>query len=625
MINTRRTKRVVALAVGLSLVAAACGGDDDDAGSDEPADEPATAEEPTAEEPTAEEPTAEEPTAEEPTAEEPTAEEPTAEEPTAEEPTAEEPTGEEPAGDAAMVLTIDLNPDAVWEDGSPITVTDLECTWMANLNTPASLSTTGWDKITSVAAGASDKQAVVSFSDVYAPYKGLFDRILQASRHADCNDVSLDFEDAPPSSARPYKYQEWSTSQAILVPNENYWGDAPLIDQVTMVPFPDQDTEKAAIAAGEVDFISPQWDPGFRETADSSDAIDYDVRPGADYEGLYFQAGGEVDPQYEGPFTDPIYREAFIKSIDREALFQQIYVPIGGEESEVLTCGPIAPGPYCDLAEAAFQDIYDPEGAAALLEENGWTKGGDGMWMNADGEVPEVRWIINTGNTRRESTQAYLIPLLAEAGFNVVADNCDAACYFQQRLPALDYDMAMYISTAPPDPAYLTQSFTCSQIPTEENEYIGQNSTGWCNEEASAMLEEADKTVDEAARTELVKGALELMAADHVMLPLFQFPKSNIWRNDKVGPPEVMASNTLNYTGFARSLPLMEDLDGDGQVVIGAEQWPECLNPITECANSSWYVWTVAFPVMPALWDTTDEQTYEMTDLLASEPVVEVL
>ncbi len=42
MINTRRTKRVIALAVGLSLVAAACGGDDDDSedvGTDEPAAE----------------------------------------------------------------------------------------------------------------------------------------------------------------------------------------------------------------------------------------------------------------------------------------------------------------------------------------------------------------------------------------------------------------------------------------------------------------------------------------------------------------------------------------------------------------------------------------------------------
>ena len=49
-----------------------------------------------------------------------------------------------------MTITIDINPDAVWEDGSPITWEDFECTWQANLNTPGSIDTTGWDKITSV-------------------------------------------------------------------------------------------------------------------------------------------------------------------------------------------------------------------------------------------------------------------------------------------------------------------------------------------------------------------------------------------------------------------------------------------------------------------------------------------
>ena len=102
------------------------------------------------------------------------------------------------------------------------------------------------------------------------------------------------------------------------------------------------------------------------------------------------------------------------------------------------------------------------------------------MWAK-DGEVPEIRWMVNAGNTRRENTQAYLIPLLAEAGFNVIADNCDAACVFQQRLPAGDYDLAMYISTAPPDPSYLVPSFAGDQIPTEENGFAGQNFSYWDN------------------------------------------------------------------------------------------------------------------------------------------------
>ena len=525
--------------------------------------------------------------------------------------------------DAAMTITVDLNPDAVWDDGTPITVADLQCTLNANLNTPGSLSTTGFDQMLGIEEGASASQAIMYFGSVYAPYKTLFNPILKADRHADCNDVSLDFEDAPPDSGRPFKFQEWSTSQSILVPNDAYWGDAPAADQIVMVPFADQDTEKAAIASGEVDYIYPQWDPGFRAVGED-EAVSIDLQFGANYEGFYFQQS--EDPQHIGPFADPIYREAFWLSIDRESAFQQIYVPIGGETAELLNCGPITPGPYCeDNATAPFANSYDPAAATAVMEGAGWAKNGEGFWADPDGNVPEVRWIINTGNTRRESMQAFLIPLLAEQGFNVVPDNCDAACYFQQRLPALDYDMAMYISTAPPDPTYLTSSFTCSQIPTEANDYVGQNSGGWCTEEASAALEAADVSVDATERAGLIVSALEMMAADHHMLPLFQFPNSGLWRNDQVGPPEVMGENSNNSMAFARSLKSMEDLDGDGQIVIGAEQWPECLNPITECANSSWYVWTVSFAVMPGLWDTTNGQEFVATDLLASEPVVEVL
>ena len=57
-------------------------------------------------------------------------------------------------------------------------------------------------------------------------------------------------------------------------------------------------------------------------------------------------------------------------------------------------------------------------------------------------------------------------------------------------------------------------------------------------------------------------------------------------------------------------------------IVIGAEQWPDCLNPITACANSSWYVWTTAFKVLPSVWATTAKGTYEATQLVTGEPTV---
>src|SRR5262249_30803266 len=161
-----------------------------------------------------------------------------------------------------------------------------------------------------------------------------------------------------------------------------------------------------------------------------------------------------------------------------------------------------------------------------------------------------VRWMINAGNTRRENTQAYLIPLLTAAGFDVAPDNCDAACVFQQRLPALDYDLGMYISTAPPDPSYLTPAFACDQIPGPENNNQGQNNQGWCDEDATKALHDADKTVDVAKRTELVKSAIAKMANPEnlLMLPLMQFPKSGAYRTDRVGGP--VEADLNNYMAF---------------------------------------------------------------------------
>ena len=62
-------------------------------------------------------------------------------------------------------------------------------------------------------------------------------------------------------------------------------------------------------------------------------------------------------------------------SIDRDALFKQIYIPLGGKE--LLQCGPMVPGPFCNGDE--FTNSYDPAAAEALLTENGWTKGADGF------------------------------------------------------------------------------------------------------------------------------------------------------------------------------------------------------------------------------------------------------
>ncbi|MFM7257065.1 MAG: ABC transporter substrate-binding protein, partial [Acidimicrobiaceae bacterium] len=153
-----------------------------------------------------------------------------------------------PATTGGMTITYDINPDAVWDDGSPITAADFAATWEASLNTPGSISTSGYDQVTAVEAGASDKQVVVTLKSVYAPWRGLFGGLIKAASVKNTKDVSADFADNIPFSGRPYKIKSWSPDQIVFEPNTNYWGtDKAVTKKFVMVPKADSDTEIAAI------------------------------------------------------------------------------------------------------------------------------------------------------------------------------------------------------------------------------------------------------------------------------------------------------------------------------------------------------------------------------------------
>ena len=231
------------------------------------------------------------------------------------------------------------------------------------------------------------------------------------------------------------------------------------------------------------------------------------------------------------------------------SLFQQIYAPIyasAGAEGELLNCGPIVQGPYCP--EDTFQSTYDPAAAEELLTGDGWTLNGEGLWEK-DGTVPEIRWMINTGNLRRENTQAYLIPLLREAGFNVVASNGTAEEVFQQRLPGLDYDLAMYIQhgsagPAVPDTGVHLRRRSRRRRTTSRARTPRVGATRRPRRCSRRPTGPPTRTT----RIQLVQDAIRLMETDFVLLPLANYPKVGIWRTDTVGGP--VDGDLANYTAW---------------------------------------------------------------------------
>jgi peptide/nickel transport system substrate-binding protein len=512
----------------------------------------------------------------------------------------------------AMTVTIDIAPSAVWEDGTPITADDFECSWRAASNTPGSIVAARYENVTAVRPGATERQVVVELGEVDAAYKTMFDRIIKAAAVADCDDVSGDFAGTMPITGGRWRVESWSPEAMTLVPNERHWGgDLPNVQRVVIVPLPDQAT--GALHGGLVDAVFPQ----FGDTLVPS-LVRPDVAIGlgdrGDVEALDFQ-------QFDGPFADPVFRAAFSRSIDRTALYATVYEPIlsaAGAAGGVPTCGPMAEGPFCEAG--TFAAPFDPAAADAMLTAAGWLRDESGYWAK-EGVVPEIRFMINEGDVRRDQVQELLIASLAQAGFRVVADNCSAACVFDQRLPTLDYDMTMYTTSAPADPGSLTPRFTCASIPVAENNFAGDNVQGWCDDAASAALVEADGTVDAAERGELVRGALRAMAGDDVVLPLAALPTIGAWRIDRVGGSIGTGPGSDRPLG---DLGEWSDVDGDGQIVIGAEGWPTCLNPYTSCAETPWYDWTIAASTLPGVWATGPDRRFHVTDLVTGEPVAEV-
>ena len=365
MRRMRRSTRLVAVACGLSLVVAACGGDDDD--DDSAATEPrrrprhrADTEAPATTTAGTEAPGTTEAGGE------------------ARGPTAG---GEAPAGDAAMTVTVNLNPDAVWQDGSPITVADLECSWRAALNTPGSILTAGYDKITAVTEGESDKQAIIEFSEVYGPYKTLFDRIIQASAVENCDDISGDFETEMPLSAAPYMIESWSESQSSLVPNPNYWGDAPVTERSSWCRRPTRTPRSPRswpVRSTSSTRSSPTRSARRASTTRTSSSASSSA---ATTRRFYFQ-------QLEGPFADPCSaRRSPSRSTARRCSSRSTTRSTPRRRrGRAAQLRPDRPGPVLPRGHLP-ETPTTPTAPSELLTGDGWTKNGDGLWEK-DGTVP---------------------------------------------------------------------------------------------------------------------------------------------------------------------------------------------------------------------------------------------
>src|SRR3954454_8300901 len=394
---------------------------------------------------------------------------------------------------APFSMTVNIDPNAVWDDGSPITADDIEFTWHAYLDTVGTISTVGYDKIDHMEKSNNNKTVKVVFKDTFADAFDLFggnsSYILKKAAFKS-TDTSQDLTDSIPFSAKGFKLDTFTKDQAVFSPNAKYWNSdqSPLVDKAIIKPFTDTDTELNAVKAGEVFAEFPQPSPGIKDKLNDPN-IKLDFGASVSFEGIWFDQASLKNP--DTALKDKTVREALLFAFDRQAMLDNVYKNISPDVT-LLNCSfwvpTVAGGKYCG---DEFSDTkFDADKVKTLLEGDGWAKGSDGIYAK-NGTRLSLTWQTVAGNKRREQIQDLEIPKLKDQGIELVKDNSDADTLFQQRLPHLDTEVMLFINSASPDPS-VQSSLSCDAIPTPENNFAGQNNYSWCNQQATADMKQLD-------------------------------------------------------------------------------------------------------------------------------------
>jgi peptide/nickel transport system substrate-binding protein len=402
-----------------------------------------------------------------------------------------------------------LNPKAVWGDGSPVDGDDMIATWRAcNGSDPAfrCARTAAFRQVAGVTTGSDKFTVTVTFKGVYPDWTEVFDRpgVLKAESVADAttfNDGWKRLDNA--WLAGPFRFDQYDAAAGVLteVPNDRWWGDAPLLSQLLW----------RAVA------------PGDRAAAYQGHQLDaYGVDPAAYAQVAALpgttirQAPGPVVRQLlvntrAGVLADPAVRQALARAVDRTALgtadLQGTNWPVTPLGSHVFLPG--QPG-YADNSGVVG---LDPAKAQADLDAAGWTRGADGFRVK-DGTVLAVSILVSESDALSASEARLLSTQLDAVGVKAEVTPV-ASTELSPRLRAQKFQLATVGRSAPRTPydaldSYVSRSRT--------------NVSRLALPDYDALVKQVGTQTDPTQRADLANQADTLLWSAVAGLPLYQRP-----------------------------------------------------------------------------------------------------
>lgn len=418
--------------------------------------------------------------------------------------------------DDNLTYTFTIRDDAFWSDGTPITAADVKFVFDATANpdipSPRRNNTRNIAAVNVIDDKTFELQLNRSTCVVWSDFIN-FRIVPSAQFAADFSDVTTNPLNTSPTVSggayileeyRPGEFQRYSA-------NPNYWGGAPAIPTLVNRVIEDPAVVLQAIQAGEIDYASLRGDE-FEQLADTS-RLNFEAFP---QNNVSFLALNWVDPSNPQPAYDadgnlveqtphPIFSDARVRRAIAMAWNKaDVLETLGGETGGTLIASSVLPS----LTWAVNPDIqpypFDPEAAAALLDEAGWVINPSTGIREKDGMPLAFEITYSDLLAYFETIALVSQDYFSQLGMDVTVTKLEWATFLNQVFLGQTFDVAVLSNSGPnpPDPDSLARGLTYSRndIPGS-----GGNVVSYVNPEYDALIDAASTLpgCDPAERAEL--------------------------------------------------------------------------------------------------------------------------
>ena len=431
-------------------------------------------------------------------------------------------------GSQGIAITYEIHPDATWGDGTPVTADDVVFAWEFGKHPRSGVANREpYEIITAIDVIDAKTYRVdvdrIKFDYANAGSIGLLPAHLEREIFEDNpaeyrNRSAFDTDPTNPGLGfGPYRIAEIETgSHVVLEPNPTWYGDKPAFDRIRVRVIENTAALEANLLSGAIDMVAGELgltiDQALAFEKRHGDRFDIAYKAGLIYE--------HIDLNLENPILrDKRVRRALLHALDRVALSEQLF---GGKQPPAHAS--VSPLDWVhDPAVRTYP--HDPDKAAALLDEAGWSDLRDGVRHNAAGEPLALAIGTTAGNRSRELVQQVLLSQWREIGIAVTVKNQPARVFFGETVAKRGYDaMAMFAWISAPESVPRSTLHTDS-IPTADNNWAGQNYTGFSDPRMDELIDNIERELDREERKLLWKDLQDIYSDELPVLPLY-------WRAD---------------------------------------------------------------------------------------------